>query len=88
MRLELGRHFVAAREQHVLRVAVGRAAQTELEPPQAVAHRALQPRQFLHVLVDAVVVERLEALQDLVELARVHAVGAQRPPQRFEVLAA
>ena len=47
----------------------------------------LQPRQLLHVAVDAVVVERLQALQDLVEVAGVDALAAQRAPQRLEVLA-
>ena len=67
--------------------AVELAAQPELEAAQPVADRRLQPRQLLHVAVDAVVVERLQPAQDLVEVARVDAVGAQRPPQRLEVLA-
>src|SRR4029079_2559755 len=67
-------------------VRVHLATQTELEALQAFGDELLQTRQFLDVLIHALVFELTQRADDFIELARIDVLAFQHAAQRVGVL--
>ena len=85
-RLELGRHVVRAGQGRGAGVAFDLPAETELEALEALGDERLQPRELVHVLIRAVVLELPELRDHLVELVGVDALAAQHAAQVARVV--
>src|SRR4051794_35576271 len=79
-------HLIGARERQRIAGRVGFASQRELELLQLLNCRGLKLLQPLGIGVDAIVVERAQVAQHLVEIARADAGLLQLPPETFGIV--